>query len=159
MRSSRPRPRRAATAATKVVPGGAIPDGWMGLDIGPENAGSSAIRVAAQNVFWEKEGAYTGEVAPGMLTALGVPWVIVGHSERRHLFGETDQGIARKVRAAVDHGLRVILCVGETEQERDAGLTVERIVSQVTKGLADLAPGGVASMIIAYEPVWAIGTG
>src|SRR5665811_404358 len=87
------------------------------------------------------------------------PWVIVGHSERRHLFGETDQGIARKVRAAVDHGLRVILCVGETEQERDAGLTVERIVSQVTKGLVDLAPGGVASMIIAYEPVWAIGTG
>lgn len=132
---------------------------FTGLAAAVAAAEGTSIRVAAQNVFWEKEGAYTGEVAPGMLTALGVTWAIVGHSERRQLFGETDQGVARKVRAAVDQGLRVILCVGESEQERDEGLTEERLLSQVTKGLADLAPGAVASVTIAYEPIWAIGTG
>ena len=132
---------------------------FTGLAAATAAAAGTAIAVSAQNVFWENEGAYTGEVAPGMLTDLGVRWVIVGHSERRQLFSETDQGVARKVRAAVDHGLKVILCVGETEQERDEGLTEERLVSQVTKGLADLDPGAASSVTIAYEPVWAIGTG
>ncbi len=132
---------------------------FTGLAAATAAAAGTAISVSAQNVFWENEGAYTGEVAPGMLTDLGVRWVIVGHSERRQLFSETDQGVARKVRAAVDHGLKVILCVGETEQERDEGLTEERLVSQVTKGLADLDPGAASSITIAYEPVWAIGTG
>lgn len=132
---------------------------FTGLAAAVAAAEGTSIRVAAQNVFWEKEGAYTGEVAPGMLTALGVTWAIVGHSERRQLFGETDQGVARKVRAAVGEGLRVILCVGESEQERDDGLTEERLLSQVTKGLADLAPGAASSVTIAYEPIWAIGTG
>ena len=132
---------------------------FTGLAAATVAAAGTAIGVSAQNVFWENEGAYTGEVAPGMLTDLGVTWVIVGHSERRQLFGETDQSVARKVRAAVDHGLQVILCVGETEQERDEGLTEERLLSQVTKGLADLIPGGASSVTIAYEPIWAIGTG
>ena len=119
----------------------------------------TGIAVAAQNVFWEEQGAFTGEIAPGMLASLGVRWVIIGHSERRQLFGETDQGVARKVRAVLDRGLRPILCVGETEEEREAGLTEERLASQVAKGLAEVRPSEAPSLVLAYEPVWAIGTG
>jgi triosephosphate isomerase len=132
---------------------------YTGLAAPAAAAQGTAVGVSAQNVFWEEEGAYTGEVAPRMLRELDVEWVIIGHSERRQLFGETDQSVARKVRAAVQHGLRVILCVGETEEERDGGLTEERLVSQVTKGLADLPEGEAGAVTIAYEPVWAIGTG
>ncbi len=117
------------------------------------------IAVAAQNVFWEEQGAFTGEIAPSMLASLGVRWVVIGHSERRQLFGETDQGVARKVRAVLDRGLRPILCVGETEEEREAGLTEERLASQVAKGLAEVRPSEAADLVLAYEPVWAIGTG
>ncbi len=117
------------------------------------------IAVAAQNVFWEEQGAFTGEIAPGMLAALGVRWVIIGHSERRQLFGETDQGVARKVRAVLDSGLRPIVCVGETEEEREAGLTEERLASQVAKGLAEVRTSEAPGLVLAYEPVWAIGTG
>jgi triosephosphate isomerase len=117
------------------------------------------IAVAAQNVFWEEQGAFTGEIAPSMLTALGVRWVIIGHSERRQLFGETDQAVARKVRAALDSGLHPIVCVGETEEEREAGLTEERLAGQVAKGLAEVRTSEAPGLVLAYEPVWAIGTG
>lgn len=117
------------------------------------------IEVAAQNVFWEEQGAFTGEIAPSMLASLGVRWVIIGHSERRQLFGETDQGVARKVRAVLDRGLRPILCVGETEEEREAGLTEERLAGQVAKGLAEVLSSEAPGLVLAYEPVWAIGTG
>ncbi len=119
----------------------------------------TGITVAAQNLFWEERGAFTGEVAPGMLTSLGVRWVIIGHSERRQLFGETDQIVARKVRTALNHDLRPIMCVGETQEERDAGMTEERLVSQVTKGLAHVTAGEAGELVVAYEPIWAIGTG
>lgn len=132
---------------------------FTGLAAAVAAAMGTTVGVAAQNVFWEKEGAYTGEVAPGMLVSLGVRWVIVGHSERRQLFGETDQGIARKLRASLDHGLRPVLCVGETEGERDGGLTEERLMSQVGKALAGVTAAEARPISIAYEPVWAIGTG
>ena len=132
---------------------------FTGLQAAVTASLGTGITVAAQNVFWEEKGAFTGEVAPGMLVSLGVRWVIVGHSERRALFGETDQGVARKVRTALDHGLRPIMCVGETEEERDAGLTEERLVSQVRKGLAHVEAGEADRLVVAYEPIWAIGTG
>ncbi|MHB8869923.1 MAG: triose-phosphate isomerase [Thermoleophilia bacterium] len=132
---------------------------YTGLAAAVMAAMGTTVGVAAQNVFWEKEGAFTGEVAPGMLVSLGVRWVIVGHSERRQLFGETDQGVARKLRAALDHDLRPILCVGETEVERDGGLTEERVVSQVGKALAGVTVAEAGPITIAYEPIWAIGTG
>ncbi len=132
---------------------------FTGLSAAVDAALGTSVSVAAQNVFWDEQGAFTGEISPPMLTSLGVRWVIIGHSERRLLFGETDQGVARKVRAALDHGLLPILCVGETEEEREAGLTEERLASQVSKGLADVRPDEAQLLTLAYEPVWAIGTG
>lgn len=132
---------------------------YTGLAAAVGAAMGTGIGVAAQNMFWEDEGAFTGEVAPGMLVELGVRWVIIGHSERRQLFGETNQGVARKVRAALDHGLRPIVCVGETEEQREAGLTEEHLAGQVAKGLADVRPEEVQGLVVAYEPIWAIGTG
>jgi triosephosphate isomerase len=111
------------------------------------------IAVAAQNVHWEEEGAYTGEVSAAMLRELGVYGAIVGHSERRQLFGETDEGVARRVAAALDAGLWVIACVGETEEERERGDTEPVLQRQVSV----LEPHD--QLVIAYEPVWAIGTG
>jgi len=123
-----------------------------------ELAGSN-IALAAQNMHYEEKGAFTGEVSAPMLKALGVTHVILGHSERRHIFGERDELINRKVRAAVKHHLVPILCVGETEQEHDGGHTTTVILRQTQDGLAGLDGREVARMIIAYEPVWAIGTG
>ncbi|HEX6663334.1 MAG TPA: triose-phosphate isomerase [Gaiellaceae bacterium] len=111
------------------------------------------IAVAAQNVHWESEGAYTGEISAGMLRELGVYGAIVGHSERRQYFGETDATVARRAQAALAGGLFVIACVGETEAERDAGRTEEVLRRQVSV----LEPD--ENLVIAYEPVWAIGTG
>jgi triosephosphate isomerase len=122
-------------------------------------AEGSDLKVCAQNVFWAAEGAYTGEVAPGMLADLGVQAVIVGHSERRQYFGETDAGVALKVRAVLDQGMLPIMCVGETEAERVDGLTEEVLARQVPSGLAAVGEEEAARMAIAYEPVWAIGTG
>jgi triosephosphate isomerase len=117
------------------------------------------LRVAAQNVYFEQEGAYTGEVAPPMLAALGVRWVIVGHSERRQYFGETDETVAKKVRACLDAGLTPIMCVGESEKEREDGLMDDVLRRQVGAGLALLTSGEVSGIAVAYEPIWAIGTG
>jgi triosephosphate isomerase (TIM) len=119
----------------------------------------SGIRVFAQNMHHETEGAFTGEVSPVMLTAMGVAGAIVGHSERRELFGETDRALALKVPAALEHGLVPILCVGETEEERDAGDTERKLRHQVQEDLARVDIDRLADVVIAYEPIWAIGTG
>ena len=117
------------------------------------------IGLGAQNVFWEEMGAYTGEIAPRMLAALSVSYVIVGHSERRELFGEINEGVNRKVKAILAAGMTPILCCGETEDEREAGVTEDKIGTQVRAGLAGLTAEQIAGMVVAYEPIWAIGTG
>jgi triosephosphate isomerase len=117
----------------------------------------SGHTVFAQNVHWAPEGAYTGEVSAPMLLELGVAGAIVGHSERRQYFGETDESVARRAFAALAHGLRVIACVGESEEERESGQTNLVLRVQV-EAIAD-AVGGQDALVIAYEPVWAIGTG
>ena len=117
------------------------------------------IGLGAQNVFWEDKGAYTGEIAPAMLASLSVSYVIVGHSERRELFGETNEDTNRKVKAVLAAGMTPILCCGETEEEREAGVTEEKIGTQVRAGLAGLTAEQIAGMVVAYEPIWAIGTG
>jgi triosephosphate isomerase len=115
------------------------------------------IAVAAQNVHWAQEGAYTGEVSAAMLRELGVYGAIIGHSERRQYFGETDETVARRVRAALDAGLHVIACVGESEEEREAGQT-ELVLRVQAEAIAEAA-GDDDDLVLAYEPVWAIGTG
>ena len=114
------------------------------------------VQLGAQNVHWEDEGAYTGEIAGAMLTEIGVRYVIVGHSERRQYFGETDETVNKRLLAAQRHGLTPILCVGETKQQRDAGETELLITTQLKKDLVDVDQ---QNLIIAYEPIWAIGTG
>jgi triosephosphate isomerase (TIM) len=119
----------------------------------------SPIGWGAQNCHWEDQGAFTGEIAPGMLVELGCRLVILGHSERRSLFRETDEEINRKVTAALRHGLQPLLCVGETAEERRQGLTFTVVEGQLRAGWAGLAADQIARSILAYEPVWAIGTG
>lgn len=119
----------------------------------------SNIRVAAQNCHWEKSGAFTGEISAEMLQAMGVGTVILGHSERRQYFGETDVTVAKRVRAALDAGLEVILCVGETLEQREQGVTGETVAMQVKIALGSVSEEEMARVVIAYEPVWAIGTG
>lgn len=132
---------------------------FTGLYEAVRAAEGTGIKVSAQDVFWESVGAYTGEVAPGMLADLGVVAAIIGHSERRQHFAESDEWVAKKVRASLDHGLLPIMCVGETERKREAGLTEIVLSAQVGGGLAMVQPDETGSMAIAYEPVWAIGTG
>lgn len=120
---------------------------------------SSWISLGAQNVHWETHGAFTGEVSAPMLRDLGCRYVIVGHSERRTLFGERDEDIQKKVRAVLIHGLSPILCVGESLAEREAGRTESVVTTQLTGSLAGLDTPDLATVMIAYEPVWAIGTG
>jgi triosephosphate isomerase (TIM) len=119
----------------------------------------SSIFLGAQNMFWADEGAFTGEISPAMLADIGCRYVIVGHSERRHLFGETDDLICKKVKAALDAHLTPILCVGETESEREAKKTFSILDKQVEYGLKDMILDTDQDLVIAYEPVWAIGTG
>lgn len=117
------------------------------------------LGLGAQNLHWEDKGAFTGEVSAPMLVDAGCRYVIIGHSERRRLFGETDASVARRITAALRAGLRPIVCVGETLEERDAGRTLDVIASQMDGGLAGLPDETVEGLVIAYEPVWAIGTG
>lgn len=119
----------------------------------------STIEVGAQNMAAERSGAHTGEVAPAMLKDLGVTVVILGHSERRHSYGESDALINKKVLLALDEGLEVILCVGETLEEREAGRVEDVVRTQMVEGLKNVAPASLSKVTIAYEPVWAIGTG
>ena len=122
-------------------------------------ARGSNIRIGGENCHWEREGAFTGEISCGMLVEAGCSFVIVGHSERRQYFGETNATVNKKCRAAVAAGLDVIMCCGETLEEREAGKTTAVVADHVTNGLAGFDPAGMAKVVIAYEPVWAIGTG
>lgn len=145
-----------AVAAALV---GAGQDPRSGPAPGGPAAGGARVALGAQNVHWEGEGAYTGEVSVSMLRALGCRYVIVGHSERRALFGESDRTVARKARAVCDGGLVPVVCVGETLEERDAGRTEAVVARQLGAVLEVLEPGSMGELVVAYEPVWAIGTG
>lgn len=118
-----------------------------------------AIALGAQHCHWEEKGAFTGEVSPAMLAKLNVRYVIAGHSERREVFGETDEWVNKKVLAILAHGMVPILCCGETLDEREAGGAAEKVAGQVRAGLEGVSPAQVGAMVIAYEPIWAIGTG
>ena len=120
---------------------------------------NSSIKVGAQDVFWETEGAFTGQIAPKMLKETGCDYVIIGHSERRQYFGETDETVNQKLKAALKAGLLPIVCVGETLQQREANITEKVIEAQLTGSISGLAAAEAAQLVIAYEPVWAIGTG
>jgi triosephosphate isomerase (TIM) len=124
-----------------------------------EAARNTNIGVAAQDVYWEREGAFTGEVAPGMIKEAGAQYAIVGHSERRRLFGETDAIVNRKAMAAIGVGLTPIVCIGETLEEREREETLAVLDRQIKDGLDQLSAQQVATIVLAYEPVWAIGTG
>jgi len=117
------------------------------------------LQLGAQNCHWEDKGAYTGEVSPGMLAKLHIRWVIVGHSERRQIFGETDDWVLKKLHAVLDSGMAPIVCVGETLEEREMGATEAKVEGQVRSALAHSSPEVAAGLVFAYEPIWAIGTG
>ncbi len=119
----------------------------------------SNIQLGAQNVYWEKSGAFTAEVSAPMLKSVGCTYAIIGHSERRSYFGETDETVNKRTFAALEEGLKPIVCVGETLEERESDKTFDVIEQQITGGLVNLTQEQMASIVIAYEPVWAIGTG
>ena len=123
------------------------------------DADKIAIKLGAQNCHWEEKGAFTGEVSPAFLAKLNVVFVIVGHSERRELFGETDEMVNKKAKAVFKHGMTPIVCVGETLDEREAGTTEEKVAGQVRAALDGLKADQVRELVFAYEPIWAIGTG
>ena len=148
-------PRVEAVTDVDIV----IAPPFLALPALVEAAANSRIGIAAQNVHTHPHGAFTGEVSLGMLLESGVTLVIIGHSERRQLFGETDASVHAKTRATLDAGLIPIVCVGETLEEREADQTFDVIDRQVRDGLAGLLPEQVAALVVAYEPVWAIGTG
>jgi triosephosphate isomerase (TIM) len=147
-------PRIAATRSDVVI----CPS-FLALTEVVERSRGSAVRVAAQNMHEAEEGAFTGEVSPTMLVAAEVDAVILGHSERRQLFDETDEALARKVPSALSVGLEPILCVGESEQARDAGQTEAVLERQLEADLVAVEGGDLSRVVIAYEPIWAIGTG
>lgn len=119
----------------------------------------SSISLASQNLFWEEKGAFTGEISPVMLKEIGCRYAIIGHSERRQYFGETDETVNRRIKAALNHGMKVILCIGETLQERQEGFTFSVVDRQLEGGLKEVVEKAFEEIVIAYEPVWAIGTG
>ena len=120
---------------------------------------NSSVKLGAQNMSWEDQGAFTGEISPDMLIDLGVEFVILGHSERRQIFEETDQTINKKVVKALNKGIRPILCVGETLEEREGGKAFNIVKSQLLKGFESISENEASKVIVAYEPIWAIGTG
>ena len=132
---------------------------FVNLPAAVDAARSANIEIGAQDVFWLTEGAYTGEVSAPMLAAIGCRWVIIGHSERRQYFGETEETVLKKTKAALDAGLKPIVCVGERLEEREAGATESVCGAQFDGGLASLESEQFARIAMAYEPVWAIGTG
>ncbi len=123
------------------------------------SAQDTNIKIGAQNMHWEEKGAYTGEISPQMLKSIGVEYVIIGHSERRQYFAETDETVNKKVKAAHNVGLKPIVCIGETLKQRETGIVKDVIAGQVRLGLKDLTKDQIESTIVAYEPIWAIGTG
>ncbi len=132
---------------------------FTALSLVAQEIQGTAIELGAQNLDWHTEGAYTGEIASGMLTAAGCRYVIIGHSERRQYFGETDENINRKIEAAAQAELIPVFCIGETEAQRDAGDTFSILDKQVQNGLKGQFLENLQSLVVAYEPVWAIGTG
>ena len=142
-------------AACDVVVG--VP--YIDIPAALEATKGSNIGVAAQNCYWEKSGAFTGEIAADMLHEMGVGYVILGHSERRTYFGDTDATVAKRVRGAIDAGLTAILCVGEYLEQREQGITAEVVAMQTKIALEGVSEAELSQIIIAYEPVWAIGTG
>ena len=126
--------------------------------VSQEIAGSY-VKLGAQNLFWEEKGAFTGEISPVMLKDAGCQYVIVGHSERRQYFGETNETVNKKIKAALGHGLIPIMCLGESLEEREKEQTIEKVAKQISEGLRGLAEKEASQIIIAYEPIWAIGTG
>jgi len=148
-------PMVAAAAHAEVV----ICAPFVNLPAAVDAARASAVEIGAQDVFWLTEGAYTGEVSAPMLAAIGCRWVIVGHSERRQYFGENDETVFKKTVAALDAGLKPIVCIGERLEERESGATEAVCAAQFDGGVAGLTPEQFARIVVAYEPVWAIGTG
>ncbi len=132
---------------------------FVDLSAAQEAAQGTNIQIGAENCHWEKSGAYTGEISAEMLASMGVNIVIIGHSERRQYFGETDVTVQKRVRAVLDAGLTVILCVGETLEQREQGITSELVAMQTKIALGGVTAEELKRIIIAYEPVWAIGTG
>ena len=132
---------------------------WLALQRVAERCAGTLVRVCAQNMFYEDSGAFTGEVSAPMLLDIGVDGTILGHSERRQFFGETDEALARKVPKAIEAGLEPILCVGESQAERASNDTESVLSHQVLTDLAEIHTDDLAKVVIAYEPVWAIGTG
>ena len=149
---------KAAISGVKAVEVAVAPPFTALYAVRKELDGSS-IGLAAQNLYWEEKGAFTGEVSPLMLKEVGCHYVIIGHSERRQFFGETDETVNRRIKAALAQGLKVIFCIGETLKEREEGKTFPVIEKQVEGGLKGLSDKEMKNMVIAYEPVWAIGTG
>lgn len=117
------------------------------------------IKLGAQNMHWEESGAFTGEISPKMLKEIGVDYCIIGHSERRQYFNETDSAVNKKIKAAISHGIKPIVCVGETLEEREANIQNEIVRDQVLKAFEDIEEKDLENIVIAYEPIWAIGTG
>jgi len=157
-----------AVQAARAIKGLTADEDRVDIMIAPTNTALAAVADAikgtpvalgAQNVHWESEGAYTGEVSAQMLTSVGCSHVIIGHSERRQYFGETDETVNRKIRAAVAAGLVPVMCIGENETQREQGLTFSILDKQIQNGLKDLLLNDLSSLVLAYEPVWAIGTG
>src|SRR5579885_1676108 len=149
------KPLVASAAHCEIV----VAPPFTGIAACVEAAKGSAIGIAAQDVYWQNEGAFTGEVSPKMLVEAGCRGVIIAHSERRQFFGETDETASRKVKAALAAGLTPILCVGETLAEREGGAMKNVLERQFRQGLSGLTAAEFSRIIIAYEPVWAIGTG
>lgn len=128
------------------------------LSLKEATAGSN-IKLGAQNMHWENQGAFTGEISPLMLKDIGIDYCIIGHSERRQYFAETDETVNKKIHAALQHGINPIFCVGETLEERESGKTEAIVKSQIQKGLENISGEDMNKIVIAYEPIWAIGTG
>jgi triosephosphate isomerase len=149
------RPLVEKTAGRDIVICPAFPN----LAAAVEATKGSGIGIGSQNISWAKEGAFTGETSGPMLTAIGVTWAIVGHSERRQYFGETDETVLKRTQAAIEFGLKPIVCVGERLEQRESGATEAVLAGQFEGGIAKLTPEQFAKIAIAYEPVWAIGTG
>jgi triosephosphate isomerase len=137
----------------------AVAPPFTALEAVRKESEGSAIRLAAQTLFWEEKGAFTGEISPLMLKDLGCQYVIIGHSERRQFFGETDETVNKRMKTTLNHGLLPIFCIGETLQEREGGKTFSIIERQLERGLNGLGGKEIQKVVVAYEPVWAIGTG
>lgn len=132
---------------------------FTALSVVSELAAGGSIHVGAQNMYWEEQGAFTGEISTEMIKSTGATYVIIGHSERRQFFGETDGTVNKKLKAALQSGLNPIVCIGESLEERESGVTNDVVGNQVEKALAGISAEEMKKIILAYEPIWAIGTG